>query len=97
MKSVLQPWQLLLLILAGWLSRHQQEVLEYLPAENQVVKEKIVRKRILLTDDLSVANNPSPRCWWPLKRRVTVTLMSRNILVAFRDSNTFRRAHSIRR
>jgi hypothetical protein len=28
MKSVLQPWQLLLLILAGWINRHQQEVLE---------------------------------------------------------------------
>ena len=30
MKSVLQPWQLLLLILAGWINRHQQDVFEYL-------------------------------------------------------------------
>ncbi len=51
MKSVLQPWQLLLLILARWINRHQQEVLEYLPAENQVLKEKLGKKRILLTDD----------------------------------------------
>jgi len=51
MKSVLQPWQLLLLILAGWINRHQQEVLEYLRAENQVLKEKLGKKRILLTDD----------------------------------------------
>jgi hypothetical protein len=51
MKSVLQPWQLLLLILAGWINRHQQEVLEYLRAENQVLKEKLGKRRILLTDD----------------------------------------------
>jgi len=51
MKSVLQPWQLLLLILAGWINRHQQAVLEYLRAENQVLKEKLGKKRILLTDD----------------------------------------------
>jgi hypothetical protein len=51
MKSVLQPWQLLLLILAGWINRHQQEVLEYLRIENQVLKEKLGKKRILLTDD----------------------------------------------
>jgi len=50
MKSVLQPWQLLLLILAGWINRHQQEVLECLRAENQVLKEKLGKKRIL-TDD----------------------------------------------
>jgi len=51
MKSVLQPWQLLLLILAGWINRHQQEVLECLRAENQVLKEKLGKTRILLTDD----------------------------------------------
>jgi len=51
MKSVLQPWQLLLLILAGWINRHQQAVLEYLRAENRVLKEKLGKKRILLTDD----------------------------------------------
>lgn len=51
MKAVLQPWQLLLLILAGWINRHQQDVLEYLRAENQVLKQKLGRKRLLLSDD----------------------------------------------
>ena len=51
MKSLLQPWQLLLLILAGWINRHQQEVIEYLRTENQVLKEKLGKKRILLNDD----------------------------------------------
>jgi hypothetical protein len=51
MKSVLQPWQLLLLILAGWINRHQQEDLEYLRIENQVLKQKMGKKRILPIDD----------------------------------------------
>jgi len=34
MSFVLQPWQLLLVILAGWLSRQQQQVIEYLQTEN---------------------------------------------------------------
>ena len=51
MKSVLQPWHLLLLIIAGWVNRHQQDVIEYLRTENQVLKEKLGKKRILLTDD----------------------------------------------
>jgi hypothetical protein len=33
-KEVLPPWQLLLLVLAGWVNRQQQEVIEYLVAEN---------------------------------------------------------------
>jgi transposase InsO family protein len=51
MKSVLQPWQLMLIILAGWINRQQQEVIEYLRTENAVLKEKLGKKRILLTDD----------------------------------------------
>jgi len=38
-------------ILAGWINRHQQEVIEYLRTENQVLKEKLGKKRILLNDD----------------------------------------------
>ena len=47
----LQPWKLYLVILAGWINRQQQEVIEYLLTENQVLKEKLGKKRILLTDD----------------------------------------------
>ncbi len=53
MKFALQPWQLILIILAGWINRQQQqEVIEYLRTENAVLKEKLGKKRILLTDDL---------------------------------------------
>ena len=51
MKLILQPWQLMLIILASWVNRQQQEVSEYLRTENAVLKEKLGKKRILLTDD----------------------------------------------
>jgi putative transposase len=51
MTSILQPWQLLFMILAGWVNREQQETIEYLRTENQVLREKLGKKRILLSDD----------------------------------------------
>ena len=51
MKLVLQPWQLRMIILASWINRQQQEVIEYLCTEYAVLKEKFGKKRILLTDD----------------------------------------------
>ena len=51
MNFILHPWQLLLLILAGWVNRQQQEVIEYLRTENQVLKEKLGKRRILLNDN----------------------------------------------
>jgi len=51
MKHVLKPWQLFLMILAGWINRHQQDVIEYLGAENRMLNEKLGKKRILLSDD----------------------------------------------
>ena len=51
MKFILQPWQLMLIILASWVNRQQQEVIEYLRTENAVLKEKFGKKRILLTNE----------------------------------------------
>ena len=51
MKFALQSWQLLLLILAGWINHHEQDVIEYLRAENRVLREKLGKKRILFNDD----------------------------------------------
>jgi hypothetical protein len=50
-KAFLPPWQLFLLILAGWVNRQQQDVIEYLLTENRVLREKLGKKRILLNDD----------------------------------------------
>ena len=51
MNIVLQPWQLLLTILAGLINRQQQEVIGYLRAENQVLKQAHGNRRIRLNDD----------------------------------------------
>ena len=51
MSFVLHPWQLLLVVLAGWINRQQQEVIEYLRTENAVLREKLGKKRVLLNND----------------------------------------------
>jgi len=49
--NILQPWQLFLFILVGWVHRQQQQAIEYLRTENLVLKEKLGKKRILLNDN----------------------------------------------
>ncbi len=51
MKFVLQPWQLMLIILASWVTREQQQRIDYLETQCDVFREHIGKKRILLTDD----------------------------------------------
>ena len=51
MKPLLQPWQLLLLVLAGWINHREQDVIEYLRTENRVLRKKLGKKRILLNAD----------------------------------------------
>jgi hypothetical protein len=51
MNFILQPWQLLLLILAGWINRQHQAIIEFQRIEIEVHKEKLGKKRILLNDD----------------------------------------------
>ncbi len=51
MSFILHPRQLLVFIIAGWINRQQQEVIEYLRTENQVLKEHVGKKRILLSDE----------------------------------------------
>lgn len=46
-----QPLHLLLICLAGWINREQQQVIDYLQTENRILKEKLGKKRILLNDD----------------------------------------------
>ena len=49
-----QPWSMLLVMVAGWLNRHQQDVIEYLKEENKILREKIGTKRILLSDSQKI-------------------------------------------
>src|SRR5579862_5484822 len=41
-------WHILLVALAGWMNRQQQEVIEYLKEENRILREKLGPGRILL-------------------------------------------------
>ena len=38
-------------MVAAWVNREQHKLIEYLRTENQVLKEKLGKKRIILTDD----------------------------------------------
>ena len=49
--NVFQPWQLLLVTLAGWINRKQQDVIAYIQEENRILKNKLKGKRIRFTDD----------------------------------------------
>jgi len=51
MSFVLQPWQLLVVILTGWLNRQQQAVIDFLRTEVHVLKETHGKRRIRLSDD----------------------------------------------
>jgi putative transposase len=51
MRAQFQPWHLLLLILAAWINRRQQDAVEHLLTENRVLREKLGKSRILLNDD----------------------------------------------
>jgi hypothetical protein len=51
MNFILQPWQLFFLILASWVNRRQQEMIEFYRAELEAMMKAQGKKRILLTDD----------------------------------------------
>ena len=44
------PLQFLMLVFAGWVSRHQQDVIDYLQEENRALREQLGRKRLRFTD-----------------------------------------------
>ena len=46
-----KPMGILLVMVAGWINRHQRDVVEYLKEENKVLREKLGGKRVLLNDN----------------------------------------------
>jgi putative transposase len=48
---ILNPWNLLLITLAGWLNREQAAVVEYLREENRILRELLKGKSFRLNDD----------------------------------------------
>ena len=51
MRADFSPLQVLLVTLAGWVNRHQQQVIEYLVEENGVLRKQLKGRRVRLTDD----------------------------------------------
>ncbi len=49
--NVLQPWQLFVVAVSGWINRHQQDVIAYIQEENRILKRKLKSRRIRFTDD----------------------------------------------
>ena len=49
--KALQAWQLLLVTVAGWINRQQQDVIAYIQEENRILKGKLKGRRIRFTDD----------------------------------------------
>jgi hypothetical protein len=45
MDAVSPAFSFVLVMLAGWMNRHQQQVIEYLKAENRMLKAKLRPKR----------------------------------------------------
>jgi putative transposase len=50
MRLTLDPFRLLLISLAGWMSQQQQDVIDYLREENRVLREQLGSKRLRLND-----------------------------------------------
>ena len=53
--------QFLISILAGWVSRGQQDIIEYLQEENRVLRGQLGEGRLLFTDVQRRRSQPRPR------------------------------------
>ena len=51
MATDLSPLRLLLVTLAGWVNRHQQQVIEYLVEENGVLRKHLKGRRVDSPED----------------------------------------------
>ena len=46
MTFLLHPWQLLLVIVAGWVNQQQQQIIDFQRTAINVLKEKLGKKRL---------------------------------------------------
>ncbi len=51
MNRAFQPWEFVIVAVAGWINLHQQAVIDYMMEENRVFKAQLRGKRLRLTDD----------------------------------------------
>src|SRR5436190_22552982 len=48
--SSMQPWQLILIGVAGWMNRRQQQVIDYVLEENRVLREQLGKQRLSFSE-----------------------------------------------
>src|SRR3954451_21920420 len=48
---VLDPFRFLLLAVSGWMNQQQRQLIDYLPEENQVLREQLGDRRLRFNDD----------------------------------------------
>lgn len=51
MEKALNPFEFVVIVLAGWLNQRQQNVIEYLREENRVLREQLGDRRLRFNDD----------------------------------------------
>ena len=51
MPRLLDPFQFLLVSVAGWMNQRQQQAIEYLREENRVLREQLGDRRMRFNDD----------------------------------------------
>ena len=51
MSFILQPWQLLVLVLSSWVNRYQHQMIDFYVSQTKTLLESQGKKRILLNDD----------------------------------------------
>ena len=50
-EKMLNPFQFLVIVLGGWMNQRQQNAIEYLRAENRVLREQLGERRLRFTND----------------------------------------------
>src|SRR5215471_16192192 len=51
MKAPIDPFSFVMTAIAGWMHRHQEEVIAYLVEENRVLREQFGNRRLNFNDD----------------------------------------------
>jgi hypothetical protein len=51
MPRMLDPFQFVLVAVAGWMNQRQQQTIEYLREENRVLREQLGDRRVRFNDD----------------------------------------------
>ncbi len=51
LRMLFNPWQIILIALAGWMNREQGVVIDYIKEENRVLRELLGKKRLRLNND----------------------------------------------